>query len=121
MLHPLFSTLIKRPDLIADHVSAYPALISQESSGMAADWLQRGMAWALVAVGLLVFVVLTGIGLMLAALHPFHWALVAVPSMVLLFTLLAFLKARRPTHSERFTELKAQVDSDMRALREAAE
>jgi hypothetical protein len=54
-------------------------------------------------------------------LNQFHWALVAVPGVVLLLTLLAFLKARTPVDIERFTELKAQIDSDLRALREAAE
>lgn len=121
MLHPLFTTLIKRPDLIADHLAAYVELTHQETSGLAADWLQRGLAWALVALGALVFVIFSGIALMLGALNQFHWVLVAVPVSVLLLTLLAFLKARASFSSDRFTELKAQMDSDLRALREAAE
>jgi hypothetical protein len=121
MLHPLFATLIKRPDLIADHLAAYVELTHQETSGLAADWLQRGLAWALVALGAVVFVLFSGIALMLGALNQFHWLLVAVPGVVLLFTLLAFLKARTPVDIDRFTELKAQMESDLRALREAAE
>lgn len=121
MLHPLFATLIKRPDLIADHVSAYVGLIAQETSGATEDWVKRGLAWALVALGTLVFVIFTGIALMLGVLNPFHWVLVAVPGTVLLLTLLAFSKARTPISSGRFTELKSQLDSDLRALREAAE
>jgi hypothetical protein len=121
MLHPLFATLIKRPDLIADHIAAYVELTHQETSGLAADWLQRGLAWALVAVGASVFVIFSGVGLMLGALNQFHWILVAVPGATLLLTLLAFLKASTPIESDRFTELKAQMDSDLRALREAAE
>jgi hypothetical protein len=39
---------------------------------------------------------------------------------VLLLTLLAFLKARTPIDNDRFSELKAQVNNDLRALREAA-
>ncbi len=120
MLHPLFATLIKRPDLIADHIAAYVELTHQETSGLAADWLQRGLAWALVALGALVFVIFSGIGLMLGALNQFHWALVAVPGSVLLLTMLAFLKARTPIDNDRFAELKAHMDSDLRALREAA-
>ncbi len=121
MLHPLFATLIKRPDLIADHLAAYVELVSQESSGMGMDWLKRGLAWALVALGALVFVIFSGIALMLWALNQFHWALVAVPSVMLLLTLLAFLTARTPIDSAHFTELKEQMNSDLRALREAAE
>lgn len=120
MLHPLFATLIKRPDLIADHIAAYVELTHQETSGLAADWLQRGLACALVALGALVFVIFSGIGLMLGALNQFHWALVAVPGSVLLLTMLAFFKARTPIDNDRFAELKAQMDSDLSALREAA-
>lgn len=121
MIHPLFATLIKRPDLIADHIAAYVELTHQETYGLAADWLQRGLSWALVALGGLVFVLFSGIGLMLGALNQFHWVLVAVPGAVLVLTFLAFLKAKTPIDSERFTELKAQMDSDLRALREASE
>jgi hypothetical protein len=121
MLHPLFATLIKRPDLIADHVSAYLALVTQESSGLTADWVRRGLAWAFVVLGALVTVIFSGVGLMLGALNQFHWVLVAVPGAVLLLTLLAFSRARTPIQSDRFTELKSQMSSDLRALREAAE
>ena len=121
MLHPLFATLIKRPDLIADHLAAYVELVSQESSGLGVDWLKRGLAWMMVALGSLVFVIFFGIALMLGAMNQFHWVLVAVPSAVLLLTLLALLIARSPIDNDRFTELKAQVNGDLRALREAAE
>jgi uncharacterized membrane protein YkvI len=118
MLHPLFATLIKRPDLIADHVSAYVELITQETSGVTADWVKRGLAWAL---GALVFVLFSGIAVMLGVLNQFHWVLVAVPGLILVLTLLAFSKAKTPIKSDRFTDLKSQMNSDLRALREAAE
>ena len=121
MLHPLFATLIKRPDLIADHVSAYVELIAEETSGVTADWVTRGLAWALVALGALVFVLFSGIALMLGVLNQFHWILVAVPGVVLLLTLLAFSKAKTSIKNDRFTDLKSQMNSDLRALREAAE
>jgi hypothetical protein len=121
MLHPLFATLIKRPDLIADHLVAYVELISQESSGLGKDWLKRGLAWVLVGLGTLVLVIFSGTAVMLGALNQFHWVLLAVPGLVLALTLLAFLIARKPIDSDRFTELKVQINSDLRALREAAE
>ncbi len=121
MLHPLFATLIKRPDLIADHVAAYAELITQETSGLATDWVTRGLAWVLVAAGALVFVLFSGIALMLGVLNQFHWVLVALPGAVLLLTLLAFSKARTSRQSDSFTEFKSQLNSDLRALREAAE
>jgi hypothetical protein len=122
MLHPLFATLIKRPDLIADHLSAYVELIAHETSGVTEDWVKRGLAWALVALGTLVFVLFSGIALMLGVvLNQFHWVLVAVPAVTLLLTWLAFSKAKTAIKSDRFTDVKSQMNSDLRALREAAE
>lgn len=121
MLHPVFTTLIKRPDLVADHVTAYVELVQQEASGLGADWIKRGVAWAMAAFGALLFLVLTGVALMLGAIHQFHWMLIAVPSAVLLLTLVALARARAPQREERFKELKAQLQSDAQALREAAD
>lgn len=121
MLHPVFTTLIKRPDLVADHVTAYVELVQQEASGLGADWVKRGVAWAVAAFGALLFLVLAGVALMLGAVTQFHWMLLAVPGAVLLMTLVALARARTPHREERFKELKAQLQSDAQALREAAD
>ncbi len=121
MLHPVFTTLIKRPDLVADHVTAYVELVQQEASGVGADWIKRGMAWAMAAFGALLFLVLTGVSLMLGAIHQFHWMLVAVPGAVLLLTVVALVRARTPQREARFQELRTQLQSDAQALREAAD
>ncbi len=121
MLHPVFSALIHRPDLLVDHVTAYAALIQEEAAGMGGDLVMRAVAWALVAVGALVFLVLAGVAVMLGFLmDQFHWALVLVPGAALLITLAAFARARSTSPSERFAELKAQFKSDVQALRSAA-
>lgn len=121
MLHPVFTTLIKRPDLVADHVTAYVELVQQEASGLGADWIKRGVAWAMAAFGALLFLVLGGVALMLGAVLQFHWMLIAVPGAVLLLTLVALARARAPQREERFKELKAQLQNDAQALREAAD
>lgn len=121
MLHPVFNTLIKRPDLVADHVTAYVELVQQEASGLGADWIKRGVAWALAALGALLFFVMSGVALMLGAVHQFHWMLMAVPGAMLVLTLVALARARKPQHDERFKELKAQLQNDAQALREAAD
>ena len=118
MLHPLFSTILRRPDLVSDHVVAYAALIRDEATGAGTDLLQRGVAWAVTALGALVFLILLGVAVMLGVLlNQFHWILVAVPAGVLLLTVLAFARARTALPSKRFQELKAQLESDARALR----
>ena len=121
MLHPLFSILVRRPDLVVDHLSAYGALVHAEASEAGSELLQRGLAWGLAILCAGVFLTLAGVALMLGiVLNQFHWVLVAVPALMLLLLLFAIGKARRPLIIIRFGELKAQIDRDAQALRAAA-
>jgi hypothetical protein len=121
MLHPLFSTLVQRPDLVVDHLSAYAALFHDEASSAASALVGRAVAWVMVALSAVVFLGLAGTALMLGLLqNQFHWGLVAVPGFALGLLLIAFFIAKKPLQSESFTELKAQMDSDKRALRSVA-
>ena len=121
MLHPLFSTLIQRPDLLVEHVSAYSALFHQEATEAGSQLVKRYMAWAIATIFGLVFVLLAGIALMMGTLqNQFHWVLLAVPGTALLLTLVAVAKAKAPLAEARFTELKAQIDSDIQALKAAS-
>jgi len=118
MLHPLFSTLIQRPDLLVEHVSAYSALFHQEATQAGSMLIKRYMAWAVAGFCGLVFVLFTGIALMLGTLNnQFHWVLLAVPGSALVLMLVAIAKAKAPFSEARFTEFKAQIDSDIQALR----
>lgn len=120
MLHPFISTLIRRPNLLIDHLAGYADLIREEASDAGADLIQRVVAWVLVIICATVFLILAGVALMLAAVSSqFHWALVAVPAVVLILTVAAVLKARQPTLHHHFSEVKAQVDRDAQALRSA--
>lgn len=121
MLHPLFSTLIQRPDLVMNHVSAYSALFNQEARVASAQLIKRSVAWALTGVCGCVFVLLAGIALMLGFLNnQFHWILVIVPGTALLMTAVALVNARQALPAEHFPELKAQIESDASALRMVA-
>ena len=121
MLHPFISTLIRRPHLLIDHLAGYAELIREEASEAGTDFLGRVIAWMMVAVFAVVFLILTGVALMLAMVtSPFHWALVAVPLTVLILMVVALLRARKPSLSSHFAEVKAQVDRDAQALRSAS-
>lgn len=121
MLHPIFSTLIQRPDLMVDHLSAYAQLFQQEASSAGTALMGRVIAWVAAALSALVFLGLAGAATMLGVLqNQFHWVLVAVPGCALLAMLAAVVWAKRPIQSEKFPELKAQLDSDTRALRSVA-
>ncbi|WP_431095244.1 hypothetical protein [Polaromonas aquatica] len=121
MLHPLFSTIVQRPDLVMDHLSAYAALFHEEASDAGAELLSRAVAWVIAVLAAVVFLGLAGTAVMLGMLqNQFHWALVIVPGIALAILVVASLRARKPFVHERFPELKAQIDSDARALRVAA-
>lgn len=118
MLHPIFSTLIARPDLVVDHLSAYAALVGEEAATTGRDLQVRVLAWAVAGVAALVFVLLAGVAVMVGVLHDrFHWVLVLVPGLALLTMLVALLASRRPTPQQRFAELRRQIAADIGLLR----
>lgn len=118
MLHPLFSTLIQRPDLLVEHVSAYSVLFQHEATQAGSMLVKRSIAWVIVAICGLVFVLFAGFALMLGTLlNQFHWTLLAVPGSALLLMLVAISKAKATLAEARFTELKMQINSDIQALK----
>lgn len=118
MIHPIFSVLITRPELVVDHMAGYAALVQEEASTTGSQMARRAAAWGAVAAGALVFLVLAGVAAMLGAMHgEFHWALVVVPAIPLAIAVLGYLEARKPLPAKAFTELRAQLDADAQALR----
>lgn len=118
MVHPIFSVLIKKPELLLDHVSGYAALMRDEASSVGMQVAQRAVAWGVAIFSMLVFLVLAGVAVMLGALNAqFHWVLLVVPGIPLVLAGLAFSVARKPLPEKAFTELKAQLDADAQALR----
>lgn len=121
MLHPLFSTLIQRPDLVVDHVAGYAQLLQEEATLASSEILSRAVAWFAAALLAIVFLGLSGVAIMFGTLQAqFHWVLVVVPGVVLIAAVLAAIRARKPFVSEKFPEFRAQVDNDVRALRSVA-
>ncbi len=118
IVHPIFSVLVSRPELVMDHVAGYAALVQEEASTVGSEVAKRVIAWAVAAFCMLVFLVLAGVAVMLGALHgDFHWTLVAVPGVVLVLGILALNKARQRMPAKAFAELKAQLDADAQVLR----
>jgi hypothetical protein len=117
MLHPIFSVLITRPELVMDHVSGYASLVQEEASTVGVQVAKRAAAWAVCGVGALVFLILAGVAFMVGAVSEFHWALIVVPAVPLAIAVAAFFVARQPLPGKAFTELRAQLDADAQALR----
>lgn len=118
MVHPIFSVLITRPELVMDHVAGYAALVQEEASSVGIQLARRIVAWGVAVLGLAVFLVLAGVAVMLGAMQgEFHWVLIAAPGVPLLLSVLAWSIARQRLPATAFTELKAQLDADAQALR----
>ena len=118
MIHPIFSVLIKRPELVMDHVAGYAALVQEEASSVGVEMVKRAIAWGVTVIGLFVFLVLAGVAVMLGVMQgEFHWVLVIAPGAPLLVSVLAWNQARQSLPAKAFTELKAQLDADTQALR----
>lgn len=118
IVHPIFSVLVSRPELVLEHLSGYATLAQEEATSAGTELGKRAAAWAACAVGALLFLVFAGIAVMLGALHEeFHWALVLVPAVPLVLAVLAFMQARKPLPARAFAELRRQLDADAQALR----
>ena len=118
MLHPIFSVLISKPELVMEHVAGYASLMRDEASSVGLQVAKRAVAWGITLFAALVFLILAGVAAMLAAVQDqFSWAFVFVPAVPLVISLLAFTQARKRLPEKAFTELKAQLDADAQALR----
>jgi O-antigen/teichoic acid export membrane protein len=117
MVHPIFSVLITRPELVVDHVAGYAALVQEEASTVGLQVARRAIAGGIALVALIVFFLLVGVAVMLGAIHGFHWSLVLTPAVALAVAGVAANVARQKLPSKAFTELKAQLDADAQALR----
>lgn len=122
LLHPIFPLLIRRPDLVIDHLGGYLALARQEAADSGGELLVRGVALALAAFLVAIFIGLAGGALMLGVLlDRFSWVLILVPGAVLALIVAALLVARRPLPEKAFAQLQTQLAADGQLLRAAAE
>jgi len=118
MLHPIFSVLINKPELVIDHVAGYAALVQEEASSVGGEVAKRVIAWGAAVLAFVVFLVLAGVAAMLGAMQgEFHWVLVAAPGAALALSVLAWTIARQRLPAKAFAELKAQLDADAQTLR----
>lgn len=120
LVHPIFKVLVRRPELVVDHLSGYAALAQQEASTLGVEVLRRAIAWGVAAVSFVVFLVLAGVAVMLGFTQgQFHWVLVLAPGAVLALGIAAMIIARKHPPTQAFIELRGQLEADAQALRMA--
>lgn len=118
VLHPIFLVLVRRPELVIDHLAGYADLAREEAAHAGAALARRALAWAVAVAAFLAFLVLAGTAAMLGAvLGEFHWMLLAVPAAALALSGAALLQTRRGPPHPALTELRAQWRADVEALR----
>jgi hypothetical protein len=120
MLHPMLRLALARPDLLADHASAYAELAAVSAREAVADWQLRLIGWGLLVAGVLLCITFGGIALMLhgtVPAAPMPWQLWAVPAAPALLALLGGWLARRRTHLNRGTSITQQFEADLALLR----
>ncbi|MET3496813.1 phage holin family protein [Variovorax boronicumulans] len=120
MLHPIFSTVLGHPELVADHVANYAALVRQESAAAGRGLMARLIAGVLAAASAMLALGLIGVAVMMGVLHgSFHWVLVIVPAVALVIAAICAYIAARPSPGHGFDDLRAQLDADLQALHDA--
>ena len=120
-MHPLCLTLIRRPDLLVDHLSAYADLFKQEANHSGNMLLSRLLLWFIAVMSVLISIVLSGMALMLGVLqNQFHWILIAVPGIMALCAVIAVTWAKQSAFTQHFALMKSQLLKDAEAMRIAA-
>ncbi|RYG58063.1 MAG: hypothetical protein EON56_00830, partial [Alphaproteobacteria bacterium] len=77
MVHPIFMTVLRRPDLLANHLANYAELVKGELSSFGTSVAVRAASAAVALVALLLALGLSGISIMLGYLHgSFNWVLI---------------------------------------------
>jgi hypothetical protein len=122
MFHPIYSTLLGHPELVADHLANYGALIKAEALEAKRSVVKRAIAGAVAVVAGLLGLVFAGVAIMLGGVNgSFHWVLLAVPGLTLLAAAIAAAIAVRPSTFHGFQDLQAQLSADMHAMHVAGE
>ena len=120
MLHPIFSTVLGHPELVAEHLANYAALVRQESAQAGRGLVARIVAGVLAAACAALALGLTGVAVLLGVMHgSFHWVLVAVPGVALVIAAICTWYAMKSVPSYGFDDLRSQLGADLQALRDA--
>ncbi len=100
MLHPIFSTVLGHPELVAEHLANYAALVRQETAQAGRGLVARIVAGVLAAASAMLALGLIGVAVLLGVLHgSFHWVLVAVPGVAVVIAAFCAWYATRPSPS----------------------
>ena len=118
MIHPIFRTVLRRPELFLKHAANHVELLKSELTSIGLALAIRAVGAALALVALLLALGLSGVAIMLGFLHgSFHPVLVVVPGAVWLVVLLGGVLALRPGVREQVVDARRELEADLDLLR----
>lgn len=125
-VHPLFKTLLSRPELLAEHAGAYAELASVEVAQAARRARQRAVlaaaALGCAAAGsLLGGVALLALAVVPVSTMPAPWALAVVPGVPLLTAAALWFAQSRQAGQPSFARLREQWTLDQALIGEAGQ
>ena len=117
MLHPIFTVLLRNPELIVNHLAGYAELMKVEASTAGQNVLKRIISGVISAISALLALIMLGVAVMLGVMHgSFSWILVAVPGVAAIIAIICAVIASRPAQSNAFLDLRDQFRADMEAF-----
>ena len=124
MFHPLIRLLATRPDLLADHLGGYAALVGAQASQAQTALRSRTLLLAVLAVTAALGLGLCGVALLLLAVVPLDnmpmpWLLAAAPALPLLAALGCWWALKQRPQAWSMDALRAQWAADAALLRDA--
>ena len=122
MIHPIFKTALKCPDLVIRHLANYSELIRCEAVDIGKGLLVQAGAAVLALISLLVALGLTGVAAMLGVVYDrVHWALVVVRALAWLGVLIGGVLARQSHLRQDVRDVQEEIELDVKGLRLAQE
>lgn len=126
MIHPLFTTLVSKPGLLAEHAGAYAELASAEARVYGSAWQRRALLLLAAAVCALLGSIFAGVALLLCALAPpaamaAPWLLWLVPAVPLVAAAVFANLGRHTPDRPLFADLREQVALDAQLLAQVNE
>lgn len=123
MIHPLVQLLITQPELLAQHLSAYAALMGVEATEVMRLARRRVVLGLVLIASVMLGLGLSGVAVMLLAVvplgqMPWPWLLITAPAVAWLLALACWWRLHVAMPVGTFAALRQQLDLDAALLRQ---
>lgn len=117
MLHPIFSVLLRNPELIVNHLAGYAELMKVEVSAAGQSVSKRVISGVISVASAFLALTMSGVAVMLGVMHgSFNWVFVVVPGIAAVVAIICAVIAGRPAQNNAFFDLRDQFRADLEAF-----